>query len=79
MKLSVLALTMASAAAFSPATFVRRTRTTETVMHSSNFDLSGNSWQPDSEKMGVSSFCHLTSVLARNWRRARPSVLLCGN
>jgi hypothetical protein len=53
MKLSVatLALSLASASAFAPsASFVRKSSSLNM-----GFDLSGNTWKPDSEKMGVST------------------------
>jgi hypothetical protein len=50
MKLSIIALitSLGCASAFQPATFVRP----KTTALSMGFDLSGNSWKPDSEKMG---------------------------
>lgn len=68
MKLSVatILLSLASASAFAPsATFIRKT----TNLQSSNkMDMSGNSWKPDSEKMGVRDVtrivtCRLVSLL----------------
>jgi hypothetical protein len=53
MKFSVatLALSLASASAFAPsASFVRKSSSLY-----NGLDLSGNTWKPDSEKMGVST------------------------
>ena len=48
---AAVALVLASsAAAFTPCATFQRTKSTSLNM---GFDLSGNSWKPDSEKMGV--------------------------
>lgn len=57
MNLSVatILLSLASASAFAPsATFVRKT----TNLQSDKMDMTGNSWKPDSEKMGVRYLCY---------------------
>ena len=51
---SILALSLASATAFAPAERLAR-KTTYLNTGMDNFDLSGNAWKPDSEKMGVST------------------------
>ena len=54
MKLSSSAIALclaASASAFAPGASFQRVKSTSLNM---GFDLSGNSWKPDSEKMGVS-------------------------
>ena len=39
----------------------------EMMGRDSNFDLSGNNWKPDSEKMGVSSLVLFLSVVVCFW------------
>ena len=52
MKLSaaIIALSMASATAFAPSTFGMRKSTS---LNLKGADMSGNTWKPDSDKMGV--------------------------
>lgn len=48
----VVSCVLTTGAAFSPAFLVGRKATTMLQARSSNFDLTGNDWKPDSEKMG---------------------------
>ena len=63
---ATIALSIASASAFAPCErFVRKSSSLNM-----GFDLSGNNWKPDSEKMGVSMMCRIWSKIWRQFAHA---------